>query len=243
MWKFKRNYYESDRWHWQHVSGIAHFGYSENGWGRYKLQIVAVQLLSHIRLCGPRECSTPSFPDLHQLPEFAQAHVHWAIQPPHPLLSPSPPAFNLSQDQRLFQWGGQRIGVSVSASVLPVNNQSWFPLGLTGWISLQSKALSGVFSNTIVQKHQFLGAQLSLWSNSHIHTWPLEKPKLWLDGPLLAKYCLCFLLRCLAYYLTTDNLNLWCQDGAGNRWDDQEGRMETEGFNTVEHQHFTRGRR
>ena len=105
--------------------------------------------------------------------------------------------FNLSQYQSLFQWGGQSIGVSVSASVLPVNNQSWFPLGLTGWISLQSKALSGVFSNTIVQKHQFLGAQLSLWSNSHIHTWPLEKPKLWLDRPFLAKWYLCFLICCL----------------------------------------------
>ena len=77
---------------------------------------------------------------------------------------------------QLFTWGGQSIGVSVSASVLPMNPQDWSPLGWTGWISLQSKGLSGVFSNTIVQKHQFFGTQLSSQSNSHIHTWPLEKP-------------------------------------------------------------------
>ena len=92
------------------------------------------------------------------------------------LSSPSPPAFNLSQHQGLFQSqfftsGGQSIGVSASASVLPMNIQDWFPLGWTGFIFLQSKTLSRVFSNTIVQKHQFFGAQLSLWSNSHIHTW------------------------------------------------------------------------
>ena len=75
-----------------------------------------------------------------------------------------------------FASGGQSIGVSASASVLPMNIQDRFPLGLTGWISLMSKGLSRVFSNTIVQKHQYFGAQLSLSSNSHIHTWLLEKP-------------------------------------------------------------------
>ena len=75
-----------------------------------------------------------------------------------------------------FASGGQRIGVSTSASVLPMNTQDWSPLGWTGWISLQSKGLSRVFSNATVQKHQFFGAQLSLKSNTHIHTWPLEKP-------------------------------------------------------------------
>ena len=75
-----------------------------------------------------------------------------------------------------FTWGGQSIGVSASASVLPMNTQDWSPLGWTGWISLQSKGLWGAFSNTAVQKHQFFGAQLSSQSNSHIHTWPLEKP-------------------------------------------------------------------
>ena len=76
----------------------------------------------------------------------------------------------------LFASGGQSIGVSASTSVLPMNSQGWFPLELTGLISLLSKGLSRVFSNTTVQKHQFFGAQPSLWSNSHIHAWPLEKP-------------------------------------------------------------------
>ena len=76
----------------------------------------------------------------------------------------------------LFTPGGQSIGTSASASVLPVSIQSWFPLGSTGWISLQSKGLSRVFSSTTVQKHQFFGALPSLWSNPHIRTWLLEKP-------------------------------------------------------------------
>ena len=78
-----------------------------------------------------------------------------------------------------FTSGGQSIGASASASVLPMNIQDWFPLGWTGWISLQSKGLLRVFSNTIVQKHQFFGAQLSLWSSSHIHTWRM----LWCKRP------------------------------------------------------------
>ena len=92
--------------------------------------------------------------------------------------------FPMSQ---FFESGGQSIGVSSLASVLPMNIQDWFPLGWTGLTSLQSKGSSRVFSNTTVQKHQFFSAQLSLWSNSHIHTWLMGKPKLWLDGPLLAK--------------------------------------------------------
>ena len=82
-------------------------------------------------------------------------------------------SFPMSQ---LFTRGGQSIGVSASTSVLPMNTQDWSPLGWTGWIFLQSKGLSRVFSNTTVQKHQFFGAQLSSQSNSHIHIWPLEKP-------------------------------------------------------------------
>ena len=81
--------------------------------------------------------------------------------------------FPMSQ---FFASGGQSIRVSALASVLPMNTQDWSPLGWTGWISLQSKGLSRLFSNTTVQKHQFFGAQLSSQSNSHIHTWPLEKP-------------------------------------------------------------------
>ena len=86
---------------------------------------------------------------------------------------PESGSFPMSQ---LFAWGGQSTGVSASASVLPMNIQDWSPLGWTGWISLQSKGLSRVFSNTIVQKHQFFSAQLTSQSNSHIHTWLLEKP-------------------------------------------------------------------
>ena len=122
-------------------------------------------------LCDPMNLSTPGLPVHHQLPEFTQTHVHPvsdAIQPSHPLLFPSPPAPNPSQHQSLFQWvnsftwGGQSIGVSASTSVLPMNIKDWFPLGWTGWISLQSKGLSRVFSNTTVQKHQFFSPQLSL---------------------------------------------------------------------------------
>ena len=86
------------------------------------------------------------------------------------------PASGSFQMSQLFTSGGQSIGVSASTSVLPMNIQDWFPLGWTGWISLQSKGLSRVFSNTTVQKHQFFSTQLSSQSNSHIHTWPLEKP-------------------------------------------------------------------
>ena len=86
------------------------------------------------------------------------------------------PASGSFQMSQLFTSGDQSIGVSASTSVLPMNTQDWSPLGWTGWISLQSKGLSRVFSNTTVQKHQFKNTQLSLQSNSHIHTWPLEKP-------------------------------------------------------------------
>ena len=135
-------------------------------------------------LCDPMNRSTPGLPVHHQLPESAQTHVHrvsGAVQPSHPLSPPSPPAPNPSQHQSVFQWvnswllawGGQSTGVSASASVLPMNTQDWSPLEWTGWISLQSKGLSRVFSNTIVQKNEFFGAQLSSQWNSHIHTWPL----------------------------------------------------------------------
>ena len=86
------------------------------------------------------------------------------------------PASGLFPMSQLFACGGQSTGVSASASVLPMNTQDWSPLGWTGWISLQSRGLLRVFSNTTVQKHQFFRAQLSLQSNSHIHTWLLEKP-------------------------------------------------------------------
>ena len=118
-------------------------------------------------LYEPKDCSTPGFPVHHQLLEFAQVCVHWisdTTQLSHPLLPSS--AFNLSQHQGLFQWvdftsGGQSIEASVSASILPMNIQGWFPLGFTGLISLQSKGLSRVFSNITVWKYQFF----SLWNS------------------------------------------------------------------------------
>ena len=135
-------------------------------------------------LCDPVNCSMPGLPVYHKLPEFTQTHVHRVsdgIQPSNPVVpfsscSQSLPASRSFPMNQLFAWGSQSIGVSASASVHPVNTQDWSPLGCTGWISLLSKGLSRVFSNTTVQKHQFFSAQLSSQSNSHIHTWLLEKP-------------------------------------------------------------------
>ena len=135
-------------------------------------------------ICNTIDHSTPGLPVHHQLPEFTQTHVHRvgdAIQPSHPLLSPSPSALNPSQHQGLFQWVSSSHEVAKvlefqSASVLPVNTQDWSPLGWTRWISLQCKGLTIVFSSTTVQKHQFFGTRLSTQSSSHICTWSLEKP-------------------------------------------------------------------
>ena len=148
---------------------------------------------SVVSFCDTMDWSTPGFPVHHHLPELAQTHGHRvgdAIQPSHPLSSSSAPAFNLPSIRvfsmtQFFASDGQSIGASIA--VLPMNIQDWFPLGLTGWSSLQSKELLRVFSNTTAQKHQFFGAQLSLEYNSHIHSWLLEKLQLWLHRPLLAK--------------------------------------------------------
>ena len=140
-------------------------------------------------LCNSKGCSTPGLPVLHHLLGLAQTHVHWvsdAILPSHPVApfssySQSSPASGYFLMSRLFTSGSQSIGAP--ASVFLMNTQCWFPLG----ISLQSQRLSRAFSNTTVQKHQFFSSQLSLWSNSHIHKWLLEKPYLWLYRPLLSK--------------------------------------------------------
>ena len=156
-----------------------------NGTWKFCTQSVSSVSQSCPTLCNPMNRSTPGLPVHHQLPKSTQTHVHRvgdAIQPSYPLLSPSPhalksfPASGSFQMSQLFTSSGQSIRVSASTSVLPVNTQYWSPLRWTGWISLQSKGLSRVFSNTTVQKHQFFGTQLSLWSKSHIHTWLLEKP-------------------------------------------------------------------
>ena len=118
----------------------------------------------------PRACSNsrPSSQWCHPTISFSVILFSSCLQS-----FPASGSFPIGQ---FFTSGGQSIGVSASALVLPMNIQDWFPLGWTGWISLQSKGLSRVFSNTIVRKHQFFGAQSSSQSNSHIHTWPQEKP-------------------------------------------------------------------
>ena len=119
--------------------------------------------------------------------ESVMPSSHLILCHPLLLLPQSLPASDSFPVSQLFAWCGQSIGVSTLASVLPMNTQDWSPLERTGWISLQSKGLSRVFSNTTVQKHQFFGTQISSQSNSHIPTWLLEKAYPWPDGPLLAK--------------------------------------------------------
>ena len=148
-------------------------------------QFSSVQLLSHVRLFvtpwiayAMPPCPSPT----HGVYPNSCASSQWC----HPAISysvvlfsscpqslPASESFPMSQ---LIEWGGQSIGVSASASFPPKISPGWCPSEWTGWISLQSKGFSRVFSNTIVQKHQFFSAQLSSQSNSHIHTWLLEKP-------------------------------------------------------------------
>ena len=133
-------------------------------------------------LCDPMNCSTPGLPVHYQLPEFTETHVHWvsdAIQSSQPLSSPSPPAPNPSQHQSLFQWvnSSHEVYWSFSFSIIPSKEIPGLISFRMDWLDLlASKGLSRVFSNATVQKHRFLGTQLSSQSNSHIHTWPLEKP-------------------------------------------------------------------
>ena len=103
------------------------------------------------------------------------------------------PSIKVFSSESLFASGGQSVWASASASVLPMDLQGWFPLGLTGLNSLLSKRLSRVFSSTVIQRHQFFGTQLYFWSNSY-HTWLLEKPYFWRDWTLLPKWRLCFLI-------------------------------------------------
>ena len=132
-------------------------------------------------LCNSMDYSIPGFPVLHYLLEFAQTRVHWVMPSNHVilchpfllLLSIFPSIRVFSNESALCIRWPKYWSFSFSIS-LPVNIQDWFPLGLTGLISLKSKGLSRVFTNATVQKHQFFSTQISLWSNSHIHTWLLE---------------------------------------------------------------------
>ena len=159
------------------------------------VQFISVQSLSRVRLFVTHEsqqtrppCPSPT-PGVHSDSRPSSQWCHPAISSSVIPFSSRPQSLPASQSfptSQLFAWGGQRIGVSASASVLPLNFQGWSPLRWTGSI-LVSKGLSRVFSNTTVQKQQFFSAQPSSQSNSHIHTWPQEKPQPWLDRPLLAK--------------------------------------------------------
>ena len=154
--------------------------------GNYIMQqFSSVQSLRRVQLCDPMDCSMPGLPVHHQLPEFTQTHVPRvsdAIQPSHPLSSPSPPAFNLSQHQGFFKWvssspsGGQSIGASAS-SIIPSNEYSGLISFRMDWLDLF--AVQGTLKSLLQHhssKYQFFGAQLSSQSNFHIHIWPLEKP-------------------------------------------------------------------
>ena len=150
-----------------------------------RVQFSSVQSLSRVQLFATHEsqharppCPSPT-PGVHSsscpLTRWGHPAISSSVVPfsSCPQSLPASESFPMSQ---LFAWGGQSTGVSSLASILPMNTQGWSPLEWTGWISLQSKGLSRVFSNTTVQKHQFFGTQLSSQSKSHIHTWPLEKP-------------------------------------------------------------------
>ena len=139
---------------------------------------------SHPTLCDPMNCSMPgllsitnSRSSLKLLSiESVMPSSHLILCRPLLLLPSIFPSIRVFSNSQLFTWAGQSIGVSALASFLPMNTEDWSPLGWTGWMSLQSMGLSGVSSNTTVQKYQFFGAQLSSQSNSHIHTWPQGKP-------------------------------------------------------------------
>ena len=145
---------------------------------QFSHSVVSDSLWPHESQHARPPCPSPTpgvYPNPCPLSRWCHPAISSSVVPFSSCLQSLPASGSFPVGQ-LFIWGGQVIGVSASASVLPMNTNDWSPLGWTGWISLQSKGLSRVFSSTTVQKHQFFGAQLSLQSNSHIHTWLLEKP-------------------------------------------------------------------
>ena len=161
----------------------------------YVYQLSSVQLLSHFWLCDPmvsvcqaslsitNTCSLLKFMSI----ESVMPSNHLILCCPFLLQLSIFLSIRVSFTESILPIRCQSFGVLASAWVLPMNIQDWFPLGWTCWISLQFKGVSRVFSNTTIQKNQFFGAQLSLWSSCHIHTCLLEKSQLWLDGYLSAK--------------------------------------------------------
>ena len=145
---------------------------------QFSRSVVSDSLRPHESQHTRPPCPSPT-PRVHSDSRPLSRWCHPAISSSVVLLSSCPQSLPASESfpmSQLFAWGGQSTGVSALASVLPKKSQGWSPSEWTGWISLQSKGLSKVFSNTTVQKHQFFSTQLSSQSNSHIHTWPLEKP-------------------------------------------------------------------
>ena len=167
-------------------------------WGQFLLSVSAVQyspsvmsnsLQPHGLQCARLPCPSPTprvYSNSCPLSQWCYPTISSSVIPFSSRLQSFPASGSFPMSW-FFISSDQNIGVSASVSVLPMNIQDWFPLGWAGWISLRSKGLPRVFSNTTVQNHQFFGAQLSLQSNSHIHTWLLEKQWIWLDGPLLVK--------------------------------------------------------
>ena len=163
---------------WQVIIGTSVYYHHQQQSVQFSRSVVSDSLRPHESQHARPPCSSPS----HRVHSDSRPSSPWC----HPAISswvipfssclqslPESESFPMSQ---LFTWSGQSTGASASASFLPKKSQGWSPSEWTGWISLQSKGLSRVFSNTIVQKHQFFSPQLSLWSSSHIHTWLLEKP-------------------------------------------------------------------
>ena len=145
---------------------------------QFSHSVMSDSLRPHESQLARHPCPSPT-PGVHSNSCPSSRWCHPAISSSVVPFSSCPQSFPESESfpmSHLFAWGSQSTGASTSASVLPMNTQDWSPLEGTGWISLQSKGLSRVFSNTTVQKHQFFGTQPSLQSNSPIHTWPQEKP-------------------------------------------------------------------
>ena len=151
---------------------------------KYSLVQLSSVAQSCLTLCDPMDCNTPGplfitnfwSPPKPMSIELVMPSSHLILCHPLLLLPPTAPSIRVFPNESTLCMRWPSIGVSASTSVLPMNTQEWSPLGWTGWIALQSKELSRVFSNTTVQKHQFFCAQPSSQSNSHIHTWLLEKP-------------------------------------------------------------------
>ena len=152
--------------------------YQQHSVSQFSCSVMSDSLQPHESKHTRPPCPSPT-PGVYSNPCPSSQWCHPAITSSVVPFSSCPQYFLASGSfpvSQLFAWGGQSTGVSASASFLPMNTQGWSPSRWTGWIPLQSKGLSRVFSNTTVQKHQFSSAQLSSQSNSHIHTWPLEKP-------------------------------------------------------------------